>query len=206
VSTAEPQSLVPPEAPRQVGRDLQVGARIAAAATAFFFISFVFAYFYLRALNSNSAFRPHHIRPAQGYGIAILACVLGSVGAFTLGRRVLDSGREPAWRAGAAASLFLGLAAIAVQIAQFTDLGFRPTNGGYASVFVGWTGLFLLAWLSGLYWVETLLAQSLRRETVSVTDIIAPARLLRPAADACSVFLYLLAGVEVVTYVVLYLL
>ena len=41
------------EPPELIARNLYVGARIWAASVAFFFIAFLFAFFYLRALNSN---------------------------------------------------------------------------------------------------------------------------------------------------------
>ncbi len=188
-----------------LGRSLHVGARIAAAAIAFFFLSFAFAYFYLRALNSNHDWRPAHISPAQGYGIAVLVCVLGSTAAFWVGRRELRTGVERPWRLAAGVAVALGIAAVGVQAAQFADLGFGPTDGGYASVFVGWSGLFLVAWVGGVYWAETLLAQSLRTRAADASEILAPNVLLRPGADACMVLLYLLAGIEVITYVILYL-
>ena len=49
------------------GRALFVGARLFVAADAFFFLGFLFAYLYLRALNSNGLWHPpaHPTRPAR---------------------------------------------------------------------------------------------------------------------------------------------
>ncbi len=197
--------ILPEISHAQLGRNLHVGVRITAAATIFLFLAFAFAYFYLRALNSNHDWRPPHISPGQGYGIAMLVCVLGSIAAFWVGRRTLQTGLERPWRIAAGAAVALGLAALGVQAAQFANLGFGPTDGGYASVFLGWSGVFMATWFGGVYWIETLLAQSLRERRAGESEIIAPDVLLRPGADACMVFLYLLAILEVITYVVLYL-
>ena len=61
---------------------------VVTSAVAFVFVAFVFAFFYLKALNSNGDWRIH-INPSQGYGIATLACVLGATALFEVGRRAL---------------------------------------------------------------------------------------------------------------------
>ena len=45
-------------------RALFIGARLFVAADAFFFLGFLFAYLYLRALNSNGLWHPPHIHPS----------------------------------------------------------------------------------------------------------------------------------------------
>ncbi len=194
-----------PEDPRTLRANLQVGARLLASAAAFVFISFVFAFFYLRALNSNGQFKPPHTNPPQAYGIAILVCVLGAAAIFDLARRRLQTGAERAWRTGAGVALALALAAVGVQIAQYANLGFGPGSGGFASVFVGWTGLFVFFLLGGIYWVETLFAQSLRGDPADAApEIGIPSALLRPSADAAIIYLYALAIIEAFAYVLLY--
>jgi hypothetical protein len=61
------------EDPAVLGKNLAVGARLLASAVVFFFMAFVFAFFYLRALNTNHDFHPAHTNPPTGYGVAILA-------------------------------------------------------------------------------------------------------------------------------------
>lgn len=193
-----------PEKPGTIGANLQVGSRLFAAAVSFMFLSFAFAYFYLRAVNSNGDFRPHHTNPPQGYGIALTVCVIAAAVVFDLGRRRLVDGSERGWRLAAGAAIGLMFAAVALQFIEYFDLGFGPTNGGYASVFVGWSGLFMVVLLGAIYWAETLLAQSVRNEPQTTHDIPVPSQLLRPAANACLLFLYLLAGVGLATYIILY--
>src|SRR5919201_6158258 len=102
------------EAPEVERRIVHLGSILVAAATAFFFIAFLFAFLYLRALNSNGlwgAGKPHHhVHASLGLGIAILVCVLAGVAAARVPQLV------PAlWLPAAAATLLLGLAAVALQ-------------------------------------------------------------------------------------------
>lgn len=186
--------------------NLNVGTRLFASAVAFLFMAFVFAFFYLKAVNSNDNWRPHHISPAAGVGIAMLVCVLAATGLFYYGRRSLTVASRGGWVLGLGVSLVLGLAVVVIQIVQYTSYGFSPESGGYASVFVGWTVMFLAFWLGAVYWIETLLAQTLRGEPESVeSELTRPLALLAPSASACVVYLCLLAVVEIIAYVLLYL-
>jgi heme/copper-type cytochrome/quinol oxidase subunit 3 len=187
------------EDPRTIASNLYVGVRLLASAIAFLFISFVFAYFYLKAVNSNGDFRPARISPQQGFGIAILVCVLAATAAFERARRQLAAGAERAWQSASIGALALGVIVVILQIVQYLGL-FHTGAGGYASVFWGWTLVFLVCWLGAVYWVETLVAQTLRRLQGS-----ASAQSLGGSADACAVLLYTLAGIELVSYVLLYL-
>ena len=45
---------------------------------------------------------------------------------------------------------------------EYTQLGFGPTDGGFASVFVGWTGLLGVVVLLAMVWLETIVAASFR--------------------------------------------
>ena len=100
------------------------------------------------------------------------------------------------WRPAAAAAFALGLAAIALQCAQFASLGFGPTAAGYGSVFVGWTGLFALVALGTMLWLETLLAQSMRGS--------ADVPYLRASVEAVSFSWAVLALVQIAAFVLLY--
>ena len=184
----EPLELLP--------RTIWTGSRIFAASEAFFFVAFLFAFFYLRALNSNNVWRGwphHHPHPSKAFGIAILICVLASAGALRAATRTAGT----AWRPLAAASFGLGLAAVALQCAQFASLGFGPTDAGYGSVFVGWTGLFALAAFGTMLWLETVLAQSLRGS--------ADLPYLRASVEAVSFSWAVLALVQLAAFVLLYL-
>ena len=76
VSTHE-SLIADPEDPAVVGRNLAVGARLLASAVVFFFMAFVFAFFYLRALNTAISIRPTPIRPRAGRGDPAVRARLG---------------------------------------------------------------------------------------------------------------------------------
>src|SRR5207302_731921 len=130
----------PPEIERRIQ---SLGSILLAAATAFFFVAFLFAFLYLRALNSHGlwgAGKPHHhVHASLGLGIAILVCVLIGVAAVRVALLLPSF-----WLHAAAAALLLGLAAVALQSWQCAHLGFGPGDGGYASVYLGWTGFFTI--------------------------------------------------------------
>jgi heme/copper-type cytochrome/quinol oxidase subunit 3 len=187
VDDAEPADLL--------ARNIRVGSRLWAASQAFFFISFFFAFLYLRALNTNGLWRGwphHHPNPSLAFGVAILICVLASA----VVARASSLLSAAAWRLAAAGGLLLVLAAVGLQSAQFSSLGFGPTDGAYASVFVGWTGLFTLMLVGVAYWLATVIGDAARAgEALQIRTA---------AVDAVSFVLLVLAGVEIAAFILLY--
>jgi len=199
---------IPPEPPDVGARALSIASRLLAGASTFFFLAFVFAYFYLRSLDVDHAWRPAHLGPKQGLGAAFIACILASALLATLAGRRMKAGSR-AWTAPAAMSVVLGLAAVALQCIEYTVQHFGPTDGAFASVFCTWTALYLITVLFTLYWLETHIATELRARRAPAPgggDIKDPDRLIAPGLDAAVFFWGFLAGIGVVTYVVLYLL
>ncbi|MGZ4269970.1 MAG: hypothetical protein ACXVFK_10400 [Solirubrobacteraceae bacterium] len=196
------------EPPEILAHNLQVGARLAAAAEAFALLAFVFAYLYLRTLDSNGDWRPRHVDPSIGIGIAMVGCLLACGLAYRYGLQRLGDGTESGWRRGAIAALVLALAAFGLIIAQFAAISFGPTSGGYASVFIGWQCLYALDLLLVLYWLETLVAQSLHEHTQAVApetaDVAAPFALMRPSGDALGIVLYVTIAFGALAFVLLY--
>ena len=182
----------PPELERRI---VHLGSILFAAGTAFFFVAFVFAFLYLRALNSNGlwgAGKPHHhVHASLGLGIAILVCVLAGVAATGAARL-----RPASWLPAASATLLLGLAAIALQCWQWAHLGFGPGDGGYASVYLGWTGFFTIFVLGAVYWLETIVATAVRTR--------AAAAAVEPQLAGFSIFWIVLGLVEVAAFVLLF--
>ena len=179
-------------------RNLTIATRLGAAAQAFFFVAFLFAFFYLRALNTAGRWNLHHLHPSRAYGIAILVCVLGSVAATGLAAWSARVSNPLLWRLGGAAAILLALAALGLQCAQFANLGFGPGDGSFASVFVGWTGLIAVNILGVVYWLTTLVAETLRAGGRSLN-------LLRASAEAVGVYWGTLGLIEVVAFILLYL-
>jgi len=199
---------IPPEPPDVGGRALSVASRLLAGASTFFFLAFVFAYFYLRSINVHHMWKPAGVKPEQGLGAAFVVCLIASaLLAVTAGRGM--KARRPGWLGPAIGSVALGLAAVALQCVEYTGQKFGPTNGAYASVFCIWTAMFMIAALCALYWLETQAATEYRasREPAhSEGDIKEPDRLIAPGLDAAVFYWTYLAGIGVITYVVLYLL
>ncbi|HEY2630906.1 MAG TPA: hypothetical protein VGI26_00840 [Solirubrobacteraceae bacterium] len=206
-----------PEPPEIGARSLYIAGRLLAGASTFFFLSFVFAFFYLRSLNENNKWAlPAHVKPDHTLGAIVMVCVVVSaLLAILAGRRMKAHAREPGdghsrgWLGPAAAALLLGLAAVVVQCIQYTGAHFGPTDGGYASVFYGWTSLYMIAVLATMYWLETQVATELRARRAPAAsshgDIADADRLIAPGLDAAVFFWCYLAGIGVVTWVCLYL-
>jgi heme/copper-type cytochrome/quinol oxidase subunit 3 len=200
---------IPAEPPDVAARALSVAARLLSGATTFFFLSFLFAYFYLRSLNVEHMWRPAHVKPDQALGAAFIVClVISLVSAIAAGRGM--KARSAAWITAGIASVAFGLIAVALQCIEFTTQKFGPTDGAYASIFCAWTAFYLIAVLGTMYWFETHVATELRarREPAGGVegDIKEPDRLIAPGLDAAVFYWSYLAGIGVITYVVLYLL
>lgn len=192
--TPENLTAEPPEVHE---RNLWIGARVIAGTTILFFLSFVFAYFYLRSLNNAGEWRPPGIDPPDRYGAAIVVLFAGSAASF--GYAAQAARRERGWLAAAGLALGLGLAGCVVQCFEYAHLGFGPGDGGFASVFIGWTAFFVVFALMALYWVEILFAEGARHRHGS--GVYVPAGL----GDA-AFYWALLAGIGVLTWAILYLL
>jgi heme/copper-type cytochrome/quinol oxidase subunit 3 len=172
--------------------------RLGAAAQAFFFVAFLFAFFYLRALNSHDAWKRGDVHVSTGYGVAVLVCVLVSVAATIFAAGALRTPNGGMWRLGLAVALVAALAAVAIQCANFATTGFGPGEGGFASVYFGWTGLYAVNVLVVAYWL-----------TVSLTETLRPGgralELIRGSADALALYWAVLGLIEIVAFILLYL-
>jgi len=189
---------IPAEAVPVEARIVSVGTYLLSASATFFFISFLFAFFYLRAVNSNGLWggpKPgHHVSVPTASGIAILVCVLVSVGLVRVAVGELRGGGRSMWWTLAATALLLGLAAVAVQCWQYTDLAFGTQEGGYASVYLGWTAFFAIFAFGAMLWLETILATARR----------SPGTSQEPDLASFSVFWTTLGLVEIAAFVLLY--
>ena len=193
------------EPPEWQPRVMWVSARMLCGAMAFFFISFVFAYFYLRSLDSNGDWKIGHVSAPIGWGLAILVVLVLS--AIALRAAVIDPRRTVP--AGGAA-LGLALLSIVLQVIEWTTLGFGPASGGYASVFVGWTVVYAVFTLGCAYWITTQVATAWRRRRegngAAPADVLSDPAVTEAGLAACSFFwnFYVLNGL--VLFVCLYLL
>ena len=136
--------VVESEPPEVMERNLRIASQLWSSATVFFFFAFLFAYFYLRSLNEQHLWHPRAVKAQVAMGTLITVLVVASALVAYAAARRLGSGDQRAWRMGGLLALVLGLAAIAAQVVEWASLGFGPTQGGFASVFLGWTGLYWL--------------------------------------------------------------
>jgi heme/copper-type cytochrome/quinol oxidase subunit 3 len=225
--TAEPLAyestgyeVVEGEPPELLGRNLVSASYLLAGATAFFFIAFVFAYFYLRSLNNAGMWKPKGVDASIAWGTVVVACYAGSAALVRFGVTDHRALRRDRWRAKGLVALLAGVAGLVLQVIAWTHEGFGPADGGYASVYFGWTAFLFLFVLGTVIWLEMNLATSYRyRKTDGppplghasgdpdrmAHDIRDPLSLVRAELVALSFYWTFLAGIAVVSWVILYL-
>jgi len=177
-------------------RNLRIGVRVVAGSTIMFFLAFLFAYFYLRSLDSHGLWRPDGVDPPQGYGAAIVSLFVLSAGSAGYAARAARNGGR--WLGAAGLSLLLALVGCIVQAFEYAHLGFGPGSGGYASVFIGWTALVVVFVLAVIYWLETLFAEGLRNRH-------GPGPQVPPGLDEVAFYWQLLAAIGGIAWAILYL-
>lgn len=137
------------------------GVRLALGGLSFAFGCFVFAYFYLRSLNSNDHWHPAgFVGPQQAEGAVIMALVVVSALVQWAGLNRIKAGHKGTWLRAAVLALVLGLAAVGMQLWQLFNLPFQPGAAGFASVFVGATPVVVLVLFSLMVWLETLIMRA----------------------------------------------
>ena len=188
-----------PEPREWAHRSLTAGAKMWCGSIAFFFAAFVFAYFYLKALDPNNSWTiGKHVTPSGGLGVAILgAYLLSGVFLATAARRPVDEVSM------GAAAIVLALVGIGLQFVEYSVLGFGPASGGYASAFFGWTACYAFGALWGVYWMETQVAALWRARRNGYVEV--DAEYLRTGLNACSICWTFFVAVGLIMYLVLYL-
>ena len=136
--------VVEAEPPEILSRNLVSAGYLLAGATAFFFIAFVFAYFYLRSLNNAGMWKPRGVDASIGWGTAIVACYVLSAILVRLGLADHRASKRRAWRQKGAVALGLGVVGLVLQVLDWTHESFGPADGGFASVYFGWTAFLFL--------------------------------------------------------------
>lgn len=213
--------VVEGEPPELMGRNLNAAAHLFASATAFFFLAFIFAYFYLRSLNNAHLWRPKHVDPSVTLGTLVMALTVASALLVRLGLLDHRAGRRAQWRLKGVAALAVGLIAVVLQFVEWTSANFGPADGGYASVFIGWTAFNVLFVLGTLLWLENLLATAYRYRKIPSGapapgeasgdpgrpghDIADPLSLVRSGLESLSYYWGFLAGMGVLAWIILYL-
>jgi heme/copper-type cytochrome/quinol oxidase subunit 3 len=133
------------------------GVRLALGGMTFLFGAFVFAFFYLKSLNSYHLWYTAQTHPKFWVGLVILLLVVISAVVQSFGLQRIKAGNKSAWQGAALVAMVLGLAAVGFTIWQLTDLGFWPASSGFASVFVGFSPVYLTIVFCAMVWLETLI-------------------------------------------------
>jgi heme/copper-type cytochrome/quinol oxidase subunit 3 len=176
-------------------RLVAVGTWLFLAAEIFFFVAWWFAFFYLRALNNNQAWKAEGVEtPSKGYGTVVLVLALLTAATYFLGSRQVT--RALLFRLLTPVAFVLGIATCLFQGYEMWHLGFGLTDGGYPSVFAGLTGSWVVQFALATAWLGSIVLQ-----TGPSGDTI---RRRRPAASFAWVLLFL-AAIGIVNYILLYL-
>jgi heme/copper-type cytochrome/quinol oxidase subunit 3 len=216
-----PYEVVEQEPPEVMSRNLVSASYLLAGATAFFFVAFVFAYFYLRSLNNGGMWKPKGVDASIGWGTAVVACYVASALLVRLGLTDHRALRREQWRLKGVVALLVGVAGLVLQVIAWTHEGFGPADGGFASVYFGWTAFLFLFVLGTLLWLEMTLATSFRYRKIetgapapgeasgdphrTAHDIRDPLSLVRAQLVGVSFYWTFLAGIAVISWIILYL-
>jgi heme/copper-type cytochrome/quinol oxidase subunit 3 len=137
------------------------GARLAMGSLSFGFGAFIFAYFYLRSLNSHGMWHPAGFKnPQIGVGTVAVALIVISALLQTFVLQRIKAGRKGPWVSGAWVALVLGLAAIGVEVWQLDNLPFLPGFSGYASVFSAFWPVYITVVFGMMVWLEILIMRA----------------------------------------------
>ncbi len=148
-----------------------VGARLTLGALTFGFGAFVFAYFYLRSLNSHGMWHPPGFKDPQPWaGAVIMGLIVVSALVQQGGLMRIKAGGKTAWLAAAAAALLLGLGAVSLQVWQLLNLPFFPGSAGFASVFVATMPVFLVVVFGAMIWLEILIMRCRAIPQISLVE------------------------------------
>jgi heme/copper-type cytochrome/quinol oxidase subunit 3 len=147
------------------------GARLFLGGVSFGFGSFVFAYFYLRSVNSHGMWHPAGFKGPQPWaGAVIMGLIVVSAAIQMLLVQRIKAGHKDAWLGGATVAMMLGLGAVGLQIWQLLNLPFFPGSAGYASVFVGAEPAFVAVAFGAMIWLEILIARARRIPAISFVE------------------------------------
>jgi heme/copper-type cytochrome/quinol oxidase subunit 3 len=187
-------------------RAIWVGGRLLCGSISFFFASFLFGFFYLKALDVNHNWTIGPVHPSQGLGVTIMALFLGGAVIY----RLAANRPNDVLYAGTLA-VMMSLAAVGLQFFEYTTLDFGAASGGYAAVFIGWTSTYAVFAIGCVYWMETQIATLWRSRREGVQRPVAegvPAEddaLMRAGIEACSFFWAFYAAIGVLAFIILYL-
>jgi len=174
--------------------------------------AFVFAFFYLRSVNNYGLWYPAGFRGPEGWeGALIMALIVVSAAAQSLGVQQLKAGKKSAWLGSAIIALALGVAAMGIQVGQLATLSFLPGANAFASVFVGTSAVFVILLLATMIWLEILVMTARRVPEMSFVEQpptfveAAEVQRFQASLSAFTLFWNFVAVAAVVLWVLFYL-
>jgi len=172
-----------------------IGTWLALAADIFFFAAWWFAFFYLRALNNNQAWKAQGVAPpSRGYGAVVAVLALATAVAYFVGSR--PAAGAFLFRLLTPVALVFGLATCLFQGYELWHLGFGLTEGGYPSVFAGLSTAWVIQFGLATAWLASIVTQA-----GHAGDTVAR----RQPASFFAWILLFLAAIGIVNYILLYL-
>lgn len=187
------------------------GGRLFIGMFTFLLASEAFAYFYLRSSNSGQLWRPRNVTAPTGIGWSIYAVVLVSAVLVIYGQWRMRKGLVIDWEVAGWTAVLGGLVALGLQIWQLTQLPFYPGSSGYASCFIGWAVMNIMMLFGATFWIETVLARSLRLRKLASDDgpvqlgMSPQAQIFRANVSACTYFWGFVAVASTLFWVMFYL-
>jgi heme/copper-type cytochrome/quinol oxidase subunit 3 len=125
------------------GAIIQLGRMLILAGSTFF-APFFFAYAVLFVSNSNSMWRPAPVtHPSQALGILSVAFLIASGLIYLWGQMGLSRGEDGRFANGMLLALTFSVAASVCYVITLRHLGFSFESGGYATVFICLTNVYL---------------------------------------------------------------
>ena len=189
------------ETPEEIAYELRAaegaiwtGGRLLIGVLTFAFAALAFAYFYLRSANNENLWRPDGITAPTSFGTAVALLIVAGAGLNAYGMVRFRKGATLDWEVAGWVTVFAGLLASGLQVYELTRLPFYPGSSGYASCFIGWAAMNTAFLLSGTYWLETLLAKSLRLRRGLAADggagrsPMPAARMFRVNLESCTYY------------------
>jgi heme/copper-type cytochrome/quinol oxidase subunit 3 len=189
------------------------GIRLALGALSLGFGSFIFAFFYLKSLNSHGLWYPAGFHgPQQWVGALVTGLIVVSAAVQTAVLQRIKAGHKAAWLRGAVVAVVLGVAAVGLEIGQLLKLPFFPGASGFASVFTGFWPVYIVIALAALTWLEILVMRcraipeiSLVEQPPTFAEAFAVQR-FQAALSAFTILWNYLAAVAILAWVLFYLL
>ena len=134
--------VVEHDPPEVVGRRQRLGVILLIVADVAFVLSLVFAYLYLRGLDTEGGWLPQDGPPAlaAGFGWLIAAVMVASWGCYRWAKSAAKAGQRERLVLGTAAAVVLVAVDLGMQVYQIVTAGFVVSDGSYASAFMALTG------------------------------------------------------------------